>query len=67
MNDLPSEVRNRRRALGLTQDELAELSSCSARFIRALEAGKESVRLDKLVLVLDALGLELRIGLRVPS
>ena len=36
----------------------------SPRFVRALESGKETVRIDKLVDVLDVLGLELTASLR---
>ena len=52
-------VRSRRRKLGLKQTELAELAGCSARFVHTVEAGKTTVRLDKLLDVLDVLGLEL--------
>ena len=52
-------VRDRRKALRLTQDDLADLAGCSPRFVRALEGGKQSVRLDKLLDVLDVVGLEL--------
>lgn len=58
------EVRARRRTLGLRQEELAELSGTSVRFVRELEHGKATVRLDKVLAVLDALGLVLRTGLR---
>lgn len=60
MDDLGSDVRARRRALGLNQRELAELSGTSERFIRDLEHGKASVRLDKAMAVLTTLGLDLR-------
>ena len=53
------QVRERRKALSLTQDDLADLAGCSPRFVRALEAGKATVRVDKLLDVLDVLGLEL--------
>ncbi|MGO0575557.1 helix-turn-helix transcriptional regulator [Ornithinimicrobium panacihumi] len=49
----------RRRELGLRQSDLAELADVSERFVRELEAGKASVRLDKVRPVLDALGLQL--------
>jgi HTH-type transcriptional regulator / antitoxin HipB len=62
-----SQVRDRRKALSLTQDSLADLAECSPRFVRAIEAGKVSLRLDKLVAVLDALGLELTTQLRLTS
>lgn len=58
------EVRERRRALGLTQQDLAELAGVSERFIRFVEQAKASVQLDALESVLDALGLELRVGAR---
>ncbi|MGF1661763.1 MAG: helix-turn-helix transcriptional regulator [Kineosporiaceae bacterium] len=63
---LADDVKARRSALGLRQDELADLSGVSVRFVRALEHGKPTVRLDKVAAVLDALGLELRAELRRP-
>lgn len=61
---LADDVRSRRRALRLTQRDLADLSGVSERFIRELEHGKVTVRLDALSAVLLALGLELRAELR---
>jgi y4mF family transcriptional regulator len=58
---LTSQVRARRRALGLTQEELAELAGCSERFVYSLEQGKESIQLGKVLDVLGVLGLGLRI------
>jgi len=60
MDDLGSDIRARRRDLGLSQRDLAELSDTSERFVRDLEHGKASVRLDKAVAVLRTLGLDLR-------
>ncbi len=61
---LGDDVRARRRALGLSQPDAADLAGVSERFVRLVEGGKESVRLDKLTALLDALGLELRAGVR---
>ena len=61
---LADDVRSRRKALRLTQRDLADLSGVSERFIRELEHGKVTVRLDALSAVLLALGLELRAELR---
>lgn len=61
---LADDVRQRRKELGLTQVDAAELAGVSERFVRLVESGKESVRLDKLEALLGALGLELRAGLR---
>lgn len=44
----------------MRQAELAELAACSTRFVHTLEAGKASVRLDKLLAVLRVLGLRLK-------
>lgn len=57
-------LRARRRDLDLTQQDAADLAGVSERFVRLAESGKPSVRLDKLVDLLDALGLELRAHLR---
>jgi HTH-type transcriptional regulator / antitoxin HipB len=59
MVELAETVRTRREALGLRQEEVADLAEVSERFVYALEAGKPTVRLDKLLDVLDALGLHL--------
>ena len=55
------------RALGLRQADLADLAGVSERFVRELEGGKPSVRLDLLVRVLDVLGLELVLRRRSTS
>lgn len=60
-DDLGATVAERRRALGLRQEDLADLAEVSHRFVQSLEAGKETVRLDKVVAVLRALGLELSV------
>ena len=62
--ELGRTIASRRKALRLGQEELAELAGVSVRFLRAVEHGKTSVRLDKLVDVLDALGLELALPVR---
>ena len=67
LTDIAIKLRERRKELGLSQDELADLAGCSPRFIRALEKGKTTVRADKLVDVVDALGLELSVNLRRTS
>jgi HTH-type transcriptional regulator/antitoxin HipB len=54
-------VRTRRVDLGLLQAELADLAGCSERFVTALEAGKATVRLDKVLDVLAVLGFDLEV------
>jgi HTH-type transcriptional regulator / antitoxin HipB len=63
-NRLAHEVSERRRALGLRQVELAELAGTSARFVYEVERGKPSLRLDKVVDLLEVLGLEIVVSRR---
>lgn len=67
VDELARTVTERRKQAGLTQSDLAVLADCSVRFVGALEAGKPTVRLDKLGAVLAVLGLELRLAVRTPS
>jgi y4mF family transcriptional regulator len=62
---LGAEVRRKRKLLRLSQQELAELSGCGPAFLYDLERGKPSIRLDKLVPVLEMLGLRLKLEPRV--
>jgi HTH-type transcriptional regulator/antitoxin HipB len=59
LHALADAVRQRRKALRVTQIELAQLARCGPVFIYNLEAAKPTLRLDKLLDVLDVLGLEL--------
>ena len=57
MNTLLAEfVKEKRKQLKLTQPELAEKAGVGLRFLRELENGKESVRLDKVNQVLALFG-----------
>ncbi|AEI10155.1 hypothetical protein CRES_1803 [Corynebacterium resistens DSM 45100] len=67
MVELGDVVRGRRRELNLTQEELADLAQVAERTIRAIESGKRTVRLDKAVQVLGAIGLELTVQVHVPE
>ena len=49
-------VKEKRKQLKLTQPELAEKAGVGLRFLRELENGKESVRLDKVNQVLVLFG-----------
>ena len=51
-----------RQAAGLSQVELAERAGVGLRFVRELEQGKTTVRLDKVNQVLALFGREVRIG-----
>ena len=60
-SELGRALRSRREALGLTQENLAALAECGSLFVIQLEQGKRTVRLDKLVSVMQVLGLQLRV------
>lgn len=51
-------VKEKRKWVKLTQPELAEKSGVGLRFIRELEQGKETLRLDKVNQVLQLFGYE---------
>lgn len=52
-------VRTRREALGYTQPQLAERAGTGLRFVRELEMGKPTLRLDKVNQVLAFFGARL--------
>ena len=49
-------VKEKRRLAGLTQPELAEKAGVGLRFVRELEQGKTTLRLDKVNQVLQLFG-----------
>lgn len=55
-NLLAKFVKDKRKQLKLTQPELAEKAGVGLRFLRELERGKESIRLDKANQVLALFG-----------
>ena len=61
---LADEVRARRAALRLSQQDVADMAGVSERFVRFVEQGKPSVQLDSLLAVLETLGLELQLSTR---
>ena len=59
MKELSTFVRDKRKASGMTQPELAEKAGTGLRFIRDLEQGKKTLRMDKVNQVLALFGYEL--------
>ena len=59
MHNLIQFVKQRRKQLNLTQQDLAERAGVGLRFIRDLEQGKETLRMDKVNMVLSLFGNEL--------
>lgn len=60
-------IRKERKAQGLTQEQLAGLTGVGVRFVRELEAGKESCQFGRALQVTDALGLTITVNSRRES
>ena len=58
MTTIGEYVKQERRKAGLTQEEFAIRSGLGLRFVRELEQGKETVRLDKVNQALAMFGME---------
>lgn len=65
MNPIGEYVKRRRREAGLTQEEFALRSGLGLRFVRELEQGKETVRMDKVNQALSMFGMEAVPGKKV--
>lgn len=59
MNALSQFVKERRKLLGMTQEDLAFKAGVGLRFVRDLEQGKPTLRMDKVNVVLALFGKEL--------
>ena len=62
--DLGRIIKQKRKDDGLTLEEAAAVCGVSYAFMSALENGKETVRLNKVLQVLKCLGIELEANLR---
>ena len=58
MNRIGEYIKQERKKAGLTQEEFAMRSGLGLRFVRELEQGKESVRLDIVIQALAMFGKE---------
>lgn len=58
MNTIGKYIKEERKRTGLTQEEFAMRSGLGLRFVRELEQGKETVRLDKVNQALAMFGME---------
>ncbi len=57
--DLRTFIKEKRKLVNLTQPEIAEKAGVGLRFIREVEQGKETLRMDKVNQVLNLFGFEL--------
>lgn len=58
MNKIAQFIKEKRKEAGLTQEEFAMRSGLGLRFIRELESGKRTVRMDKVNQALAMFGME---------
>ncbi len=65
MNPIAEFVKENRKKAGLTQEEFALRSGLGLRFVRELEQGKETVRMDKVNAALAMFGHEAVAGKKV--
>lgn len=60
-------IRLERKAQKLTQEQLAALTGVGVRFVRELEAGKDSCQIGRALQVAATLGLRVSVGSRRES
>lgn len=58
MNTIAEFIKQKRKEAGLTQEEFAIRSGLGLRFVRELEQGKETVRMDKVNQALSMFGMK---------
>lgn len=66
MDDIARRIVERRREMGLRQEDLARLAGVSRARVIAIEQGSPALQVDKLRRVLDVLGLVLTVERREP-
>lgn len=66
-HNIAQKIRDLRKAHGLTQTQLADIAGVSLPSITRLEKGKETIRLDVLIRILDSLGFQLDIKPKNPE
>ena len=65
MNRIAEFIKASRKSAGLTQEDFAIRSGLGLRFVRELEQGKETVRMDKANVALAMFGMEAVPGKKV--
>ena len=58
MNSIAQFIKQQRKQAGLTQEEFALRSGLGLRFVRELEQGKSTVRMDKVNIAIGMFGYE---------
>ncbi|MCK5082832.1 MAG: helix-turn-helix transcriptional regulator [Candidatus Omnitrophica bacterium] len=64
IKDIGSIVRSKRKEIGLTQKQVSDMCNVGVRFLSELENGKMTLEIGKVLTILNALGLEVKIEAR---
>lgn len=62
IEEIGTTVRDRRRFLKITQEDLADISGISERTLRDIEKGSANPELESLMKLCEVLGLDITIG-----
>ena len=62
--EISNKIKGRRQLLGITQQDLADISGIGLRTIKQMEAGEANPSLSTLVCVLNVLGLEIEFKIK---
>lgn len=62
MEQIGQTIKDRRKELGVTQQEVAELAGVGINSLVAIERGKGNPSLKTLLRILEVLGLEIKLG-----
>ena len=67
LREITETLRKRRKLLGLTQVQFAELSGVSLRAVKALESGKSNPTFQTLTKLAEVLDMELHLEVKLPK
>ncbi len=62
--DIIQDLKKRRQMLGVTQEDLAELSGAGLRTLKALESGKSNPTFETLNKLAEVLGMEVKLEVK---
>jgi transcriptional regulator with XRE-family HTH domain len=63
-SDIYDKIKERRALLGITQQELADISGTGVRTIKAMETKKANPSMNTLLKIIDVLGMELDLKIK---
>ncbi len=67
LEDLSKILRERRKLLKITQEDLAELAGVSLRTLKAIETGKTNPTFDSVNKITEVLGLQINVEIKKPN